>query len=91
MNSTLQSLVVFVTAAFATLAQAETQCTTQDKALWQDPAKFQAALAAQGYVVKTFKQTHGNCYEIYGFDKDRNKVEIYFDPVSGQAVKTKRG
>ena len=32
--------------------------------------------------------TEGNCYEIYGFDKDGKKVEIYFDPVSGKPVKS---
>lgn len=29
----------------------------------------------------------GNCYEIYGFDKEENKVEIYFNFVDGSIVK----
>ncbi|MGH8353812.1 MAG: PepSY domain-containing protein [Pseudomonas sp.] len=70
------------------LAFAKTECTTADKAQWQDQAKFQEDLKAQGYEIKKFKVTGGNCYEIYGFDKDKRKVEIYFDPVSGKAVKT---
>jgi hypothetical protein len=40
----------------------------------------------QGYEIKKFKVTGGNCYEIYGYDKDKRKVEIYFDPVSGKVV-----
>ncbi|MDG9924606.1 MULTISPECIES: PepSY domain-containing protein [unclassified Pseudomonas] len=70
------------------LALAGPQCTTADKAQWQDQAKFQDDLKTQGYEIKKFKVTDGNCYEIYGWNKDKQKVEIYFDPVSGNAVKT---
>lgn len=70
------------------LAFAGPECTTADKAQWQDQAKFQEDLKAQGYEIKKFKVTDGNCYEIYGWNKDKQKVEIYFDPVSGKAVKT---
>lgn len=69
------------------LAFAGPQCTTTDKAQWQDQTKFQEDLKAQGYNIKKFKVTSGNCYEIYGWDKDKRKVEIYFDPVSGKVVK----
>jgi hypothetical protein len=67
---------------------AEPQCTTVDKAKWQDPTKFQERLKAEGYEIKKFKITSGNCYEIYGWNKAKQKVEIYFDPVTGKAVKT---
>ena len=67
---------------------AATECTTADKSTWQDPDKFQAQLKEQGYKINKFNVTKGNCYEIYGFDKDGRKVEIYHDPVSGKAVKT---
>ena len=70
------------------LALAGPQCTTTDKAQWQDQNKFQEDLKAQGYEIKKFKVTSGNCYEIYGFDREGRKVEIYHDPVSGKAVKT---
>ena len=46
------------------------------------------ALKEQGYKINKFKVTKGNCYEIYGLDKDGRKVEIYHDPVSGKAVKS---
>ena len=81
--------LLLLSLAFATpLALAGPQCTTTDKAQWQDQAKFQEDLKAQGYEIKKFKVTSGNCYEIYGWNKDKQKVEIYFDPVSGNAVKT---
>ena len=73
----------------APLAFAGPECTTVDKAQWQDQTAFQENLKSQGYEIKKFKVTSGNCYEIYGWDKDRKKVEIYFDPVSGNAVKSK--
>ncbi|WP_422910207.1 PepSY domain-containing protein [Pseudomonas sp. MAC6] len=70
------------------LTFAATQCTTADKAQWQDQDKFQADLKAQGYEIKKFKVTGGNCYEIYGFNKEGQKVEIYFDPVDGKVIKS---
>ncbi|RMN28834.1 hypothetical protein ALQ62_05487 [Pseudomonas coronafaciens pv. zizaniae] len=70
------------------LALAGPQCTTAEKSQWQDQAKFQEQLKAEGYQISKFKVTDGNCYEIYGFDKDKRKVEIYHDPVTGKAVKT---
>ncbi|MEX5351570.1 PepSY domain-containing protein [Pseudomonas juntendi] len=76
-------LLLASSAAFAT-----TKCTTADKSTWQDQEKFQAQLKEQGYRINKFKVTEGNCYEIYGFDKDGRKVEIYHDPVTGKAVKT---
>jgi hypothetical protein len=66
-------------------------CTTADKSQWQDPTKFQEQLKTAGYEIRKFKVTDGNCYEIYGWDKARQKVEIYFDPVSGKAIKTEFG
>lgn len=80
---------LFCLAMFSAAAVAGPECTTADKAQWQDQAKFQNALKAEGYEIKKFKITDGNCYEIYGWDKARQKVEIYFDPVSGKPVKTK--
>ncbi|VXC80335.1 conserved exported hypothetical protein [Pseudomonas sp. 8Z] len=70
------------------LTFAATECTTADKAQWQDQDTFQADLKGQGYEIKKFKVTSGNCYEIYGHDKAGKKVEIYFDPVSGKPVKS---
>lgn len=67
---------------------AATQCTTADRSTWQDPEKFQAQLKEQGYKINKFKVTKGNCYEIYGVDKDGKKVEIYHDPVTGKVVKS---
>ena len=63
-------------------------CNTP-KEKWMPEATFKKDLEAKGYQIKTFKVSKGQCYEIYGTDKAGKKVEIYFDPVSGQALETK--
>jgi hypothetical protein len=52
-------------------------------------ASFKKGLEDQGYQIKTFKVSKGQCYEIYGFDKTGKKVEIYFDPVTAAVLETK--
>ncbi|MFC0710077.1 PepSY domain-containing protein [Azorhizophilus paspali] len=83
----MRKIILLGLALASPLALAGPRCSEVDKAQWQDSAKFQEQLKAQGYEIRKFKVTDGNCYEIYGFDKDRRKVEIYFDPVSGKPVK----
>jgi len=84
----MRKLLLLSLALASPLTFAATECTTADKSQWQGQDKFQADLKAQGYEINKFKVTGGNCYEIYGFDKDGKKVEIYFDPVSGKPVKS---
>ncbi|TDF81561.1 PepSY domain-containing protein [Pseudomonas sp. H9] len=83
----MRNVLLLALLAVSPLALAKTECTSADKAQWQNPDTFQQALKSQGYEIKKFKVTDGNCYEIYGWDKDKRKVEIYFDPVSGKKVK----
>lgn len=80
-------LLIAVTSLFSAAAMAGPECTTADRSEWLDQAEFQENLKADGYEIKVFKVTEGNCYEIYGWNKDKQKVEIYFDPVSGSVVK----
>ncbi len=85
MNSVVLSALMF---GMAGTAMASPTCTAP-KAQWQPEATFKKDLETQGYQIKTFKVTKGQCYEIYGTDKAGKKVEIYFDPVSGQPVTQK--
>ena len=79
-------------AALAGCASEETtQCTTEPRSAWQDADAFQQNLIDQGYKINEFKVTEGSCYEIYGFDADETKVEIYFNPVDGSIVKREEG
>lgn len=83
MQKFLIATVVFLSSA----VMAGPECTTADKSEWQDQAKFEQNLKEQGYDVKLFKVTDGNCYEMYGLDENNKKVEIYYNPVSGEKVK----
>lgn len=71
--------------------QSETVCTSAPSSEWMDQDVFQSQLVAQGYEIKEFKVTEGQCYEIYGYDKEGEKVEIYFNPVNAEIVKEERG
>jgi hypothetical protein len=73
------------------VAWAGPTCTDADRSQWLDAAEFRKQLEAKGYEIKTFQVTDGNCYEIYGWNKRRQKVEIYFDPVTGKIVKARTG
>ena len=69
----------------ATAAFAGPTCSVpKDK--WMKETDFKSQLVQQGYQIKTFKVSKGQCYEIYGFDKAGQKVEIYFDPQTGAVV-----
>ena len=78
-------LALMVATTFST-AYAEVSCTQEPTAKWKNQDSFKQELA-QTYKIKKFKVTPGNCYEIYGWDKKGNKVEIYFNPVTGEIVK----
>lgn len=67
--------------------RAGTQCTDAPQNEWQDQNVFQQNLLSQGYKIDKFVVTKGNCYEIYGYNKEGQKVEIYFNPVNGDVVK----
>ena len=82
----MRKLLLVSLALVSPLTFAKTECTTADKATWQDQAKFQEDLKAQGYDIKKFKVTAGNCYEIYGQDSAGKRIEVYFHPISGKVV-----
>ena len=70
----------------APLAKDKNGCPAYPKNEWMSEADAKAKIAEMGYKVKTFEVT-GNCYEIYGHDKDGNKAEVYFDAKTLAIVK----
>lgn len=62
-------------------------CTTEPRSAWMPEAEMQNRIRSQGYKINEFKVA-GNCYEIYGWDRQGRKVEIYFNPVTGDIVKS---
>lgn len=83
-------MLTFVLSMFFSLsvyAGPSEPCTKEPKEKWQDQEKFKANLVQSGYKIKVFKVTKGDCYEIYGWDKAGEKVEIYFNPVDGSIIR----
>ena len=83
----------FVLLAIACLAMAPTaalagaNCKANPKAEWMTEGDAKAKLVAQGYKIDKFK-IDGNCYEIYGENKEGKKAEVYFDAKTLAIVKS---
>ncbi|MGP1717238.1 MAG: PepSY domain-containing protein [Methylophilus sp.] len=69
-----------------TAAFAAADCKSYPKEEWASEESLKEALEAEGYTIKKFK-IDGNCYEIYGRNKEGKKVEIYFDTKTLAIVK----
>lgn len=84
----LRAVLVGLSALVCGAAYAGPSCDAP-KESWMKEADFKAKVEKDGYQVKTFKVSKGNCYEIYGTDKAGKKVEIYFNPQNGAIVEQK--
>ncbi|MFD0389179.1 PepSY domain-containing protein [Tistrella bauzanensis] len=63
-------------------------CTTAARDTWIPEDQMKAKIAEMGFKdIRSFEVTKGNCYEIYGHDKDGRKAEVYFDPTDARIVK----
>lgn len=86
MKSFLSILVLSNVIFLSTAAYAEADCPSYPKEQWASEATLKQALADEGYTIKKFK-IDGNCYEIYGKNKEGKKVEFYFDTKTLAIVK----
>jgi hypothetical protein len=77
----LLTLSLVSSAAFA-----RADCPKYPKADWMPQGQAKAKIEAMGYKIDKFK-IDGNCYEIYGANKEGKKVEIYFDTKTLEVVK----
>jgi hypothetical protein len=80
--------LAFATVVLAPLAASATECTSAPKDQWKSEDAIKTTATDMGYTVRRVKVEDG-CYEVYGIDKDGNKVEALFDPVSGNMVSDK--
>lgn len=71
------------------LAASASECTSAPQDQWKSEDAIKAAAKDMGYDVRRVKVEDG-CYEVYGIDKNGNKAEIYFDPMTG-AVSDHKG
>lgn len=67
-------------------ALADADCPEAPKDTWMSEADMKKKVDELGYTYDLFKIS-GNCYEIYGKNKDGRDVEVYFNPVDGSIVK----
>lgn len=79
-------LLFILLAAFASHAFASADCAEHPKEEWASEDTLKQALTDEGYTIKKFK-VDGNCYEMYGRNKEGKKVEIYFDTKTLAIVK----
>jgi hypothetical protein len=74
-------------AVLSSAAFAAAKCPKHPKAEWLPAADARARIEQQGYKINKFK-VDGECYEIYGRNKDGKKVEIYYDTKTLDVVKS---
>ena len=67
-------------------AFAAANCPKYPKAEWMPEADAKSKIEAMGYKISKFK-VDGNCYEIYGHNKEGKKAEVYFDAKTLTVVK----
>ena len=80
----LAILLALLLASSGALAAAD--CPKYPKAEWMPEAEAKAKIESMGYKVRKFK-IDGNCYEIYGHNKEGKKAEVYFDAKTLAVVK----
>ena len=78
--------LAFMLAAIASPALASPQCTSEPESKWMPEADMRAKAEAAGNKIDVFKRTKGSCYEIYGRDGSGKRIEIYYNPVTGDIV-----
>jgi hypothetical protein len=83
----LKVLALMAAVSVSGTAFAKADCTAHPKSEWMKESDARAQLESQGYKIKKFK-VDGNCYEIYGHNKDGKKVEIYYDTKTLAVVKS---
>jgi hypothetical protein len=74
---------------FAAQAEEEKEdCTTVPQAQWMSQDAIKAKVADAGYKDIRSMELKGSCYEVYGFDKDGKRAEIYVDPATATIFKS---
>lgn len=87
MKQAVRVASIVALAAFSSVAFAKADCKAYPKAEWMKADDAKAKIEAQGYTIAKFK-VDGNCYEIYGKNKEGKKVEIYYDTKTLEPVKS---
>ena len=78
--------------SFITIAPAfagdDGDCAKAPRDQWLSKEAITARVSELGYKVRRVKVEDG-CYEVYAFDKNGARAEIYIDPVSGRIMRAR--
>ena len=77
---------LWITAAGAAWAHGEVACEPVPKAEWKPQMDLQRKLVAEGWKVRQVK-TQGECYEVYGFNPQGERVEGFFHPATFEKIR----
>ena len=84
----MRFILAIAVAVFAAPALASPECNVDPQAKWLTEAEMMERINLTAIQVDVFKTTKGKCYEIYGRDQSGKRVEVYFNPVTGEVVKS---
>jgi len=70
--------------ASSAFADGNVSCSEQ-KADWKPRVELQKMLKRDGWAVRDIRITNG-CYEVYGFDGSKARVEVFFNPKTFERV-----
>ena len=85
----MRTLISVAALLVAGPAFAGPHCTNEPQSNWLSKDEMVKRIKADDYKISVFKVTSGKCYEIYGRDKNGRRVEVYFHPMTGEAVRTR--
>lgn len=94
MINCLKPFAMLVALAASATVHAGADCPNVPEEQWMHVLDMQKKIVNEyGFAIKKF-QTDGHCYEIYGWGKSADgkkfeKIEVYFNPVTGEIVKKK--
>ena len=80
------AILLLTLSTASTTALAAANCPKYPKAEWMPQDQAKAKIEAMGYKINKFK-VDGNCYEIYGTNKEGKRAEVYFDAKTLSVVK----
>ena len=83
------ALVLTPVAAFADDENAK--CTDAAKDTWLSVDAIKTKAEAAGYSKIKKVKVEGTCYEVYAFDKNGKKVEVLFNPSTGEKADDEAG
>lgn len=82
--------VAVVAPAPTAFADGMVTCTAEPQSKWISEADMKSRITGMGYKFDVFKVSRGGCYEIYGRDSSGKRVEVYFNPLTGDVVKASK-